>query len=138
MVSSPDNNNNLDWANKVHPNHVVNNHRGIPLCYGDTDVSHHPENPGVRVHRTVHWHKSGASLLVGDPVYGLANLTICYPNGMRADYDIYFPRFQSIDLVAAYALDTVRNILYINLNNAIYSVNLDDAHHNGRGEFVPL
>lgn len=79
----------------------------------------------------------GSHIWVEYVVQGIALVCIRYPNDTFASYTVTFPCGQEIDNVEAYALDPVRNILYIQIGGVFYSVNLDDAHANdGFGEFV--
>jgi hypothetical protein len=132
MVSSPVNNN--LWTFRVPENQTVNNPDGIPL-YGDANMAMHKMRPSVW---PVGWSiktPTGATINVENVVYGIASIGVWYPDGLGAEYDnIYFP--YNIDNVTAYALDHVQNILYIQLNGSIYSVNLDEANANGSGDFV--
>jgi hypothetical protein len=138
MVSSPVNNN--LWAYRVPANQNANNGNGAIRLYGDANIANHRMRPG---NWPVGWSIktiTGATINVEDVVYGRAVIGIWYPDGLGARYDIYFPQGQEIDNITAYALDHVQNILYIKLDDIIYSVNLDDAHENGEvgvdGEFV--
>ena len=133
MVSSPVNNN--LWAHRVPAND--NNGNGAIRLYGDANIENHRMRPGNwpvgRSIKTI----TGATINVEQVVYGLAAVGIWYPDGLGAEYDIYFPQGQEIDNVTAYALDHDQNILYIQLDGSIYSVNLNDAHeHGNEGDFV--
>lgn len=132
MVSSPVNNN--LWAYRVPANQAGN---GAIRLYGDASVMNHRMRPG---NWPVGWSIktiTGATINVEAVVYGRAKIGIWYPDALGADYDISFPQGQEIDNITAYALDHDQNILYIQLNGSIYSVNLNDAHEHGdEGEFV--
>jgi hypothetical protein len=132
MVSSPVNNNH--WSYRVPANQAGN---GAIRLYGDANIMNHQMHPG---NWAVGWSIktiTGATINVRNVVYGRATVGIWYPDGLGAEYDIYFPQGQEIDNVTAYALDHDQNILYIQLNGSIYSVNLNDAHEHGdEGEFV--
>jgi hypothetical protein len=134
MVSSPVNNN--LWAYRV-PANDNNGNDGAIRLYGDANIENHRMRPGNwpvgRSIKTI----TGATINVEQVVYGLAAVGIWYPDGLGAEYDIYFPQGQEIDNVTAYALDHDQNILYIQLDGSIYSVNLNDAHeHGNEGDFV--
>lgn len=135
MVSSPVNNN--LWAYRVPANQNANNGNVAIHLYGDANIMNHRMRPGNwRVGRSIKT-ITGATINVESVVYGRAKIGIWYPDGLGAEYDIYFPHGTEIDDVAAYALDHNQNILYIQLNGSIYSVNLDDVNANGGiGEFV--
>ena len=137
MVSSPINNN--LWAQHVPENQVANNDNVIAddtRVYGDPDVTNHRMRPGNwPVGRTIKTY-NGATINVEAVACGMAIVGIWYPNGLGAEYDIFFPQGHNIDDVASYALDPEQNILYIRLAGTFYSVNLNDAHDAGSGEFV--
>lgn len=133
MVSSPVNNN--LWAFRVPINHILNGDANIGV-YGDPNMANHRMRPG---NWAVGWSIKtpiGATINVERVVQGIVEIGIWYPNGLGARYDLYFPEEFEIDDVAAYALDPEQDILYIILNNELYSVNLRDANANGYGEFL--
>ena len=135
MVSSPVNNNH--WTYRVPANQNANNGNGAIRLYGDANIANHRMRPGNwRVGRSIKT-ITGATINVEDVMSGRAAIGIWYPDGLGSEYDIYFPQGTNIDDVTAYALDHDQNILYIQLNGSIYSVNLDDVNANGGiGEFV--
>lgn len=137
MVSSPVNNN--LWAYRVPENQVANNDNMIAAdtrVYGDPDVTNHRMRPGNwSIGRTIKTY-NGATINVEAVACGMAIVGIWYPNGLGAEYEIFFPQGHNIDDVASYAIDPEQNILYIDIGSAFYSVNLDDARYGDAVEFV--